>query len=111
MGVDVDAEVTVGIRFNSENKAKEYLEETFSITEEDYQGCLGELEYSDNNHGLLWTELSGYSDDGGVLGKCVMESALVYKSTQLDSIWEALYGIFPEKDHDRVKPHIFARYH
>lgn len=111
MGVDVDPEVMIGKYFDSEEEAKAYVKDVFGIDEEEYDGTLIELEYTDRSQGLVYGEMSGYSDYGGVLGKPILERHLKYKSDEVDKIWEELYKTFPQEDHEKLVVHIWARYH
>lgn len=109
MGVDVDAEVMIGMYFNSDDEAKEYIERVFNIKPEEYDNVPCELEFV-GDHGLSYQDISGYGDYGGVFGVHVGEDDLSMNTDRLKELWDKVYKAFPEEDHDKLKAHIWARY-
>lgn len=109
MGVDVDPEVMIGLKFNSTREAKDWIEDVYGVSPEQYDDSLCEF-YVEGSFDLEWQELSGYSDYGGVLGVHVGVNDLYPDSDSINEIWEFLKVKLPEEVHDQIKPHIWARY-
>lgn len=111
MGVDVDPEVMIGISFNSRREAVEFIEDNFSndqelfMRDEDFDD-LHELAEHVN---LEWQEISGYTDYGGVIGESVGPNDL-YGDSRILEIWDRLKSTIPDEFHEKIQPHIWARY-
>jgi len=110
MGVDVDPEVMIGILFEREDDAKQYISNAFGVEPEEYKDTLSELFISKRAPELDWQEISGYDNYGGVLGAHISPRHLDYRTNHIDEIWEELFSIFPQEDHSKIKTHIWARY-
>jgi hypothetical protein len=115
MGVDVDAEVMIGVWFGSEDNAVKFaienkliaLEEGEDAEEVIYGSGLVECLKSP----LTFKDYSSYSDRGGCIGVEVAESDLNDSGGGgVADVWKEVLESLPEEVHEQIEAHIWARY-
>lgn len=104
MGVDVDAEVMIGVWFSSQEEVKSFVEKYYEEVD-----SVWELPESIPEQ-VVFLEYTGYSDRGGCLGMQVGEDDLREGRDTINLIYQQLREFFPKESHNNIKPHIWARY-
>lgn len=102
MGVDVDAEVMIGVAFNSFAEVESFLK--------DYGCDDGDICGWEHPSGLVFKEYTGYSDKGGYVGVEIIEADLSEGSDEVDEAYATCRRFFPKELHNKIEAHIWARY-
>lgn len=115
MGVDVDAEVMIGVWFGSKDDAVKFAIENKLVCLEEGEDAEEVIDGSGLEEclksSLIFKDYSSYSDRGGCIGIEVAVSDLKdIKGGGVAEVWKEVLAILPEGVHEQVEPHIWARY-
>lgn len=111
MGVDVSAEVMIGIEFQSDEEAFEFAKENGLLSKEYVEGEEENIGLDECLHFFSYVKFSEYTDRGGTIGiRLGYQELSIESGIGLAAAWSAIKERIPKEHHEQLDVHIWARY-